>query len=56
MRASRTSGSVEGVLRDGHPYSVSLNGPPTNPVGFTPVRATDLGVPLPYGDGPASQS
>jgi hypothetical protein len=31
MRASRTSGSVEGVLRNGHPYSDSLNGPSDKP-------------------------
>jgi hypothetical protein len=31
MRASRTSGSVEGVLSDGHPYSDSRNAPSHNP-------------------------
>ena len=31
MRASRTSGSVEGVLSDGHPYSDSPNGPSDKP-------------------------
>jgi hypothetical protein len=31
MRASRTSGSVEGVLSDGHPYSDSRNEPSDKP-------------------------
>jgi len=38
MRASRTSGSVEGVLSDGHPYSDSRNGPSDKPGTVQPVE------------------